>query len=183
MTTPGSLPRRPAPPITGVLLAVALTALLGAACSSESDTDAAGSETPTTTSTEAEEGSLPEGAEDLVGRWAHFDAVSYQDDTMKTVIISTGLADLELRDGELWNSMTFCHADVSSDQGIEVTIDDAATRAIIPVDTPVEVTSDDGTLRVVRPQTPTPIGIRMDDPANESLPTDPTRPPVLRCGR
>jgi hypothetical protein len=177
MTTPPSLPtRRTRRTITGLLSAVALTAVLGAACSSDSDTDAGADGADSTTSTEVEEGSLPDGAEDLVGRWAHFDAVSYQDDTMKTVIISTGLADLELRDGELWNSMTFCHAEVSSDQGIEVTIADAATQAIIPVDTPVEVTSVDGTLRVVRPQTPTPIGIRMDDPANESLPTDPTDP-------
>ncbi len=148
-----------------------LLVLAGAGCSDDTSTDADG-----VPSTEPTDAGLPAGAEELVGRWAHFDAVSYQDETMKTVIISTGLADLELRDGELWNSMTFCHAEVSSDQGIEVTISDAATRAIIPVDTPVEVREVDGVLHVVRPPTPTPIGIRMDDPANESLPTDPSDP-------
>ncbi len=103
---------------------------------------------------------------------------------MKTVIISTGLADLELRDGELWNTMTFCAASVASDQGIEVSISDAATQAIIPVDTPVEVSeSDAGSLRVVRPPTPTPIGIELEDPANEELPTDPDGPAHHRRGR
>ena len=99
---------------------------------------------------------------------------------MKTVIISTGLADLELRDGELWNTMTFCAASVASDQGIEVSISDAATQAIIPVDTPVEISeSDDGAFRVVRPPTPTAIGIELEDPANEELPTDPDDPRII----
>lgn len=171
---------RPARPIWWLVCTVALGALLGAACSSDGDTDTVADADDATSGSsalsEGEQNSLPEGAEDLVGRWAHFDAVSYEDETMKTVIISTGLADLELRDGELWNSMTFCHADVSSEQGIEVTIADEATRAIIPIDTPVEVSSVDGTLRLVRPKTPTPIGVRLDDPANETLPTDPADP-------
>ena len=37
---------------------------------------------------------LPEGAESLAGRYAHFDAVAYQDEAMKTLIISTGFSDL-----------------------------------------------------------------------------------------
>ena len=37
---------------------------------------------------------LPEGAEELEGRWAHFDVGSYEDDVMRTLIISTGFADL-----------------------------------------------------------------------------------------
>jgi len=98
---------------------------------------------------------------------------------MKTVIISTGFADLELRDGELWNQMTFCHADTVTDQNSEVSIADAATQAIIPIATPVEVTEQDGTLRIVRPATPTPIGIKMDDPENETLPTDPDDPRIF----
>ena len=99
---------------------------------------------------------LPEGATDLVGRWAHFDVVAYSDPSMNTGIISTGFADLELRDGELWNQMVFCHADTVTDQPIEVAISDAATRAILPVATPVEVTEVDGQLHLSRPPTPTP---------------------------
>jgi hypothetical protein len=117
--------------------------------------------------------------EDLVGRYAHFDAVAYEDDLMKTVIISFGFADLELRDGELWNQMTFCRADTVTDQAIEISISDAATSAIEPVATPVEVSGEEGNRRVVRPPTPTAIGIDLADPANEALPTDPDDPRII----
>ena len=144
------------------------------------ETAASTTEVASVTTTEPEADSdLPEGAEELEGRWAHFDVVSYEDDVMRTLIISTGFADLELRDGELWNVQRFCHADTVSDQDIEVSISDAATSAIIPVDTPVEVTEEDGRLRVVRPATPTGIGIDLADPANDTLPTDPNDPRIV----
>ena len=118
-------------------------------------------------------------AERLVGRWAHFDVVAYEDDVLRTIIVSTGFADLEWRDGGLWNQMVFCHADVVNEPGIEVSIADAATRAILPIATPVEVTVADGRVRVRRPPTPTAIGIELADPANESLPRDPDDPRVF----
>jgi hypothetical protein len=148
-------------------------ALVGPACSSDSDGSGAASSTaPAATD-------LPAGTEDLVGRWAHFDVVAYEDTAMRTLIISTGFSDLELRDDELWNQMTFCHADAVSNQNIEVSISDAATRAILPIATPVEVTEVDGKLHIARPPTPTPIGIAMADPANEVLPTDPNDPRII----
>ena len=157
------------------LAALALPALLGA-CGGDGDAqDPAGTDADAVTSV----GSLPPGTEDLVGRWAHFDVVAYSDPTMNTGIISTGFADLELRDGELWNQMVFCHADTVTDQPIEVSISDAATQAILPVETPVEVTDAEGALRLSRPPTPTPIGIRLDDPANEPLPDDPEDPRIF----
>lgn len=123
--------------------------------------------------------SLPKGTSALVGRWAHFDVVAYEDPTMKTLIITTGFSDLELRDGRLWNQMTFCHADTPTDQSIKVSISDTATRAITPVATPVEVTEADGKLRIHRPTTPTGIGIRLADPAVDVLPTDPNDPRIV----
>lgn len=159
-----------------------------AGCGSDDEPNDAAAETtasttaqaPAVTTTEPEADSdLPEGAEELEGRWAHFDVVSYEDDVMRTLIISTGFADLEVRDGELWNVQRFCHADTVSDQDIEVSISDAATSAIIPIDTPVEVTEEDGRLRVVRPATPTGIGIDLEDPANDTLPTDPNDPRIV----
>lgn len=149
-----------------------------AACSSDGSEGSApaDAEAERTTTTVSD---LPAGAEDLVGRWAHFDAVAYQDETMRTLIISTGFADLELRDGELWNQMTFCHADTVMDQDIEVSISDAATGAIKPIATPVDVTEVDGALHVARPATPTAIGIELEDPANEELPTDPNDPRIF----
>ncbi len=104
-----------------VATAFAASSLLIAACSSDGD--------PTAAEVDPEPGTEVDAAvKDLVGRYAHYDAVAYQDDTMKTIIISAGLADLELRAGELWNAMTFCSADVASEQGIQVTISDAATH-------------------------------------------------------
>lgn len=152
----------------------AVASLLVAGCAS-GDGDAG---TVTPAAADPADPALPAGAEELAGRWAHFDVVAYQDDTMKTLIISTGFADLEVRDGELWNQMVFCHADTANDVGSEVTFSDAATQAILPVATPVEVTGEPGSLRIVRPPTPTPIGIDLEDPENESLPTDPDDPRI-----
>jgi hypothetical protein len=159
------------PLLRPLALALAL-AVVAASCSSDDD------QADDTTTTEAPS-SLPAGAEDLAGRWAHFDVVAYEDETMKTLIISTGFADLEVRDGELWNQMVFCHADTANDLGSEVTFSDAATQAILPVATPVEVSGEAGELQVIRPATPTPIGIELEDPANESLPTDPNDPRII----
>lgn len=149
---------------------VAILLVLAAGCSGADDASDSGASNLT---------ALPAGAESLAGRYAHFDAVAYQDDAMKTLIISTGFSDLELRDGQMWNQMTFCHADTVTDQDIEVSISDAATAAIIPVATPVEVTEVDGVLRVARPATPTAIGIALEDPANEPLPSDPNDPRIV----
>lgn len=157
-----------------VIAATVLPALL-AGCGADDDDGLA--EPAAADTTPASD--LPPGAEALVGRYAHYDVVAYEDDAMRTLIISTGFADLELRDGELWNTMRFCHADAVSDQDIEVSIADAATQAIVPVDTPVEVTGEDGDLRVVRPATPTGIGIELEDPANDVLPTDPDDPRIV----
>lgn len=121
---------------------------------------------------------LAEGAENLVGRWAHYDEVAYEDDAMRTIIVSTGFADIELRDGELWNVQRFCHADTVSDQDVDIAISDTATRAIVPVDVELDVSTEDGVLRVMRPATPTGIGIALDDPADEALPTDPSDPRI-----
>ncbi|MCB1014029.1 MAG: hypothetical protein KDB10_02780 [Acidimicrobiales bacterium] len=177
-TLPNRLPHRFPHRLPGwVAVGAAALVLTSASCGSSAG-DAGGADEPEAPADSP--GALPEGAEELAGRWAHFDVVAYDDPVMKTLIISTGFADLEVRDGELWNTQRFCHADMGNDAGIGVTMPDAATQAIVPVDTPVEVSvTDDGRLRVVRPPTPTPIGIRLNDPANETLPTDPDDPRVF----
>ena len=43
----------------------------------------------------------------------------------------------------------------------------------------MEVDEVDGVLRIRRAATPTPVGIRLDDPANEPLPTDPDDPRIV----
>ena len=167
---------RPRLPIRLVAVGLATAALLTGGCGS--DLDATRSATSSWATWKPADG-LPAGAAGLVGRYAHYDVVAYQDASMKTLIISTGFADLEMRGGKLWNVQRFCHADTVTDQKIDVSISDAATRAIVPVDTPVQVTRVGGRLRVVRPATPTAIGIAMDDPAHEALPSDPNDPRIV----
>ena len=98
---------------------------------------------------------------------------------MKTMIISYGFTDFAVEGDQLIESEEFCHADQVSDQPIETSISDEATQAIKPVSTPVEVTGEPGAWRVVRPGTPTPVGIRLEDPANDVLPTDPDDPRIV----
>jgi hypothetical protein len=161
-----------------LLVAAVTLSLVIAACGSDDESSSADDAPTTTVASGQPSAELPPGAEELEGRWAHFDVVAYEDEVLNTMIISTGFSDLELRDGILWNTQRFCHADTANDQGIDVSFSDAATTAIVPVDTPVEVTLDDDKLRVVRPATPTAIGIELEDPANESLPTDPNDPRI-----
>ena len=105
--------------------------------------------TPATSGTDGTTASEVPGAE-LVGRWAHYDIVAYEDAVMKTMIISYGFTDFTVEDGQLIESEEFCHADQISDQPIETSISDAATQAIKPVSTPVEVTGQPGAWRVLR---------------------------------
>ena len=129
--------------------------------------------TAPTTSVEPVHGSEKEG------RWAHYDVVAYQDDTLKTLIISFGFNDFTDVDGQIIDQGSFCFSEQRTDQPIETSLSDAATQAIKPPPTPVQVDVVDGTLRVRRAATPTPVGIRLDDPENEPLPTDPGDPRIV----
>ena len=117
--------------------------------------------------------------EELIGRWAHYDVVAYEDGTLKTLIISYGFNDFAAVDGRIVDSAEFCFSEQRTDQPIETSLSDAATQAIEPPSTPVDVDEVDGTLRVRRAATPTPVGIRLDDPANETLPGDPDDPRIV----
>lgn len=122
----------------------------------------------------------PPVIEDLVGRWAHFDAVAYEDVNLKTVIISYGFNDFSIDgDGNLIDQASFCSSEQRTDQPIVTGLSDAATQAIQPPPTPVTVEIVDGTLTLTRPPSPTPVGIELDDPFNESLPTDPEDPRIV----
>jgi hypothetical protein len=166
VNTPHHSTRRRRVP-AALAVCVAAAAILGACTSGEAESSA-----PSTTTS-------PVLGDELVGRWAHYDVVAYEGDPLKTLIISYGFTDFAVEDGRLVESEEFCHADQASNQPIETTISDVATRAIIPISTPVEVSEVDGALRVQRPATPTPVGIRLADPANDRLPTDPTDPRIV----
>jgi hypothetical protein len=153
------------------------------------DTSAAGTAVPTTalpstspTSTSApvstESAGEPPGA-DLVGHWAHYDVVAYQEGDMKTLIVSYGLDDFAEVDGQIIDTTQFCFSEQRTNQPIEIFLSDAATQAIKPPPTPVDVDVVDDVLRIRRAATPTPVGIRLDDPANETLPEDPDDPRIV----
>lgn len=180
-----------------VVAAAVLAAVIAGACGGDDSADPAETSTTaapdttttastsTTTSTTSEAPTTTEapvetvlGAE-LVGRWAHFDIVAYEDPTMKTQIVSYGITDFTIDDGRLIETDRFCFSEQRSDQPIETSLSDAATQAIVPVPVAVEVSVENGILRVRRPATPTPLGIRLDDPANEPLPTDPNDPRLV----
>jgi hypothetical protein len=116
---------------------------------------------------------------ELTGRWAHYDVVAYEDGVLKTLIISYGFNDFSVVDGEVIDTAEFCFSEQRTDQPIKTSLSDAATQAITPPPTPIEVDVVDGTLRIRRPPTPTPVGIRLDDPFVEPLPTDPTDPRIV----
>ena len=174
----------------GVHRWIVLAAVL-AACSSSPSESGQGDALPVTTgtgsgptvssaptvTTSTEPIAVP-GAE-LVGRWAHYDIVAYEDNTLKTLIVSYGFNDFTVEDGELVDQGSFCFSEQRTDQPIATSLSDAATQAIRPPPTPVDVATTDGTLTVLRPATPTPVGIRLDDAANEPLPTDPDDPRIV----
>ncbi len=179
-----------------ILLGVAALAL--AACASDDSTEQTGTSEPTTTTatTPADTtspatdpsvatsppttvGDVTTPGAELVGRWAHYDVVAYEDDTLKTLIISYGFNDFTEVDGQIIDQASFCFSEQRTDQPIETSLSDAATQAIKPPSTPVDIDIVDGVLRVRRAPTPTPVGIRLDDPANESLPTDPNDPRIV----
>ena len=116
---------------------------------------------------------------ELVGRWAHYDVVAYDDPVVKTLIVSYGFNDFTEVDGRIVDSAEFCFSEQRTDQPIEITLSDAATQAIRPPSTPVTIDRVDGVLRVRRPATPTPVGVRLADPTHEPLPTDPDDPRLV----
>jgi hypothetical protein len=159
----------------GQLVAVLSACMLVAgACAGDSTgptTDAAARSTATTAPVV--------GGAELAGRWAHYDIVAYQDSLMKTMIISYGFTDFAVEGDQLIESEMFCHADQVSNQPIKTSISDAGTQAIKPVSTPVQLSGAVGARRVQRPGTPTPVGIRLENPATDVLPQDPADPRIV----
>ena len=114
-------------------------------------------------------------AEKLEGLYAHLDLVAYVDPLpvgeMRSIIVTYGLTQLERVNGELISKETFCSARQVTNLPMKTSVSDAFTQAIQPPTTPVEFYDVDGICHIIRPETPTPIGIRLDDPL-EPLPQD-----------
>lgn len=115
----------------------------------------------------------------IVGHYAHYDVVAYEDTTtrttMRTFIISYGFTDFYLEDGKLMQSDRFVHAEQKlSRKNAQSVFSDEATQAIMPRIQEVELTRKNGRWHVYRPPTPSLLGIEGDPML--ALSTDPDDP-------
>jgi hypothetical protein len=115
----------------------------------------------------------------IVGHYAHYDVVAYEDTTtkttMRTFIVSYGFTDFFLEDGKLMQSDRFVHSEqILSNKNASSVFSDAAVQAIKPRVQEVDLTLKDGRWHIYRPATPTLLGIS-GDPL-QPLSTDPNDP-------
>jgi len=120
----------------------------------------------------------------LVGHYAHYDVVAYEDTTtrttMRTFIISYGFSDFYLEGEKLMQSDRFVHAEQKlSKKNARSVFSDEAVQAIKPRVQEVELSHKDGLVHLYRPATPSLLGIEGDptlplskDPKDPKL-TDP----------
>ena len=113
--------------------------------------------------------------ERIVGRYAHFDVVAYEEPLrgapMRTFVVSYGFTEFRIVDGELIESDRFCHAEHRINRaGMQSSLSDRATRAIAPPSQKVRVSKKEGRWMIHRPASPSLIGIKGD--ATKPLPKD-----------
>jgi len=114
--------------------------------------------------------------EAIVGHYAHYDIVAYEDTTtrttMRTFIISYGFTDFYLEEGKLIQSDRFVHAEQKlSNKNTSSSISDEAVQAIKPRVQEVKLSFKDGKWQIYRPATPSLLGIKGDP--SKPLSTDP----------
>jgi len=109
----------------------------------------------------------------MAGHYAHYDIVAYEGETangpLSTFIISYGFTDLVIEGGELIAYDRFCRAEYTANQPFDTIFSDAATQAIQPPGAIVDVYQEDGLWKLVRPATPTLVGIDGDPNAPLSM--------------
>lgn len=115
----------------------------------------------------------------IVGHYAHYDVVAYEDTTtrttMRTFIISYGFTDFYMEDDKLMQSDRFVHAEQKlSRKNAKSVFSDEATQAIKPRVQEIELTKKNGKWHIYRPPTPSLLGIEGDP--MQPLSTDPDDP-------
>ena len=130
---------------------------------------------PDTTQPAGLEGAL----EKIVGHYAHYDVVAYEDTTtrttMRTFIISYGFTDFYLKEGRLMQSDRFVHAEQKlSRKNAGSVFNDEAVQAIKPRVQEVELFRKEGAWHIFRPENPSLLGIEGDP--MKPLSTDPHDP-------
>jgi hypothetical protein len=129
---------------------------------------------------------LESAREAIVGHYAHYDVVAYEDTTtrttMRTFIISYGFTDFYMEDGKLMQSDRFVHAEQKlSRKNARSVFSDEAVQAIKPRVQEIELSRKNGIWHIHRPATPSLLGIEGDpllplstDPNDPNL-TDPDK--------
>ena len=122
---------------------------------------------------------LESAREAIVGHYAHYDVVAYEDTTtrttMRSFIVSYGFTDFYVEDGKLMQSDRFVHAEQKlSRKNAKSVFSREAVQAIKPRVQEVELSLKDGIWHIHRPATPTLLGITGDP--SQPLSTDPVDP-------
>ncbi|MCU0456161.1 MAG: hypothetical protein MUE74_07645 [Bacteroidales bacterium] len=104
---------------------------------------------------------------EIVGHYAHYDVVAYEDTTtrttMRTFIISYGFTDFYIEEGRLLQSDRFIHAEQKlSRKNARSVFSDKAVQAIKPRVSEVELYQKDGKWHLYRPESPSLLGIEGD---------------------
>lgn len=104
---------------------------------------------------------------EIVGHYAHYDVVAYEDTTtrttMRTFIISYGFTDFYMEQGRLMQSDRFVHAEQKlSRKNAESKFSDEAVQAIKPRVREVELFRKEGIWHVISPESPSLLGIEGD---------------------
>ena len=118
----------------------------------------------------------------LLGHYAHYDVVAYEDSNtktpMKTFVISYGFTDFIEQDGKILQIDRFVHAASKINQrGVETIFSDAATEAIAPRVQEVQLYEEDGAWKILRPESPVLLGV--DGDPSRPLSRDPKDPLLL----
>lgn len=118
----------------------------------------------------------------IVGHYAHFDVVAYEDATtrtpMRTFIVSYGFTDFVEEDGRLLQSDRFLFAEYALNQrGVQTSFDEDAVQAIEPRVQQVELSREDDLWRIYRPESPVLLGIEGDP--TKPLSRDPDDPNLV----
>ncbi len=116
---------------------------------------------------------------EIVGHYAHYDVVAYEDTTtrttMRSFIISYGFTDFYMEDGRLMQSDRFVHSEQKlSRKNASSVFSDEAVQAIKPRVQQVELSFNDDRWKVYRSATPSLLGINGDP--SQPLSTDPYEP-------
>ena len=117
-----------------------------------------------------------EAREALLGHYAHYDVVAYEDNgtktPMKTFVVSYGFTDFVEKDGKILQIDRFVHASHKINQrGVESSFPDTAAEAIVPRVQEVRLYEEGGVWKVFRSETPLLLGVGGDP--SEPLSRDP----------